>query len=221
VTQDQQGRDGWPVISRAYAAAPDDPMVNYAVALHWRLTGDADQALAALERAAAADPRNPAIAAEIGLAYRMQGDLSLAALWLNTAVQLAPDNSGFRTLLANFYADTHYNLENEGLDAIRKLAERAPNDPDIRASLGWALFSTGHVDDARVELERALVLDPANARARYYFGNFLEYRGDREGAIDAYLRVYRDTSDDNGFRDLAAGALKRMGYSIDPGDAAH
>ncbi len=221
VTQDQQGRDGWPVISQAYAAAPDDPMVNYAVALHWRLAGDADQALAALVRAATIDPRNPAIAAEIGLVYQIQGNLNLAVLWLNTAVRLAPDNPGFRTLLANFYADTHYNLEGEGLDVIRKLVELAPNDPDIRASLGWALFSTGQVDAARVELERALVLDPANARARYYFANFLEYRGDREGAIDAYLRVYRNTSDDNGFRDLAAGALRRLGYRIEPGGAPH
>src|SRR5260221_57938 len=83
---------------------------------------------------------------------------------------------------------------------------------------GWALFSTGEIDAARVELERALVLDPTNARARYYFAILLEYRGDTEGAINSYLYVYRDAAD-NGFKDLASGALTRLGYNVDPDKA--
>ncbi len=216
VTQDQQGRDGWALIDRALAFAPADAMVNYAAALHWRLKGDVDRALTALARAQSLDPRNPAIAAEIGLAYQKKGRLNDAALWLNMALALAPNNQGFRTLLATFYADTRYNLEGEGLNAIRKLAEVTPNDADIRASLGWALFSMGQFDAARIELEKALTLDPTNTRARYYFAIYLEYRGDREGAINAYLYVYRDAGD-NGFKDLAAGALKRLGYNPGPG----
>jgi tetratricopeptide (TPR) repeat protein len=209
VAQDQQGYDGWTMIDRAATIAPDDPMVNFAVALHWRLGGDAQKALTALARAQALAPTNAGIAAEIGLAYQMLGRLGDAAVWLNKAVTLAPGDPGFRTLLATFYADTNYNLELEGLDIIRRLAILSPNDADVRASLGWALFSTRQVEAARAELEKALVLDPTNLRARYYFGAFLEFRGDREGAIDAYLYVYRANGT---FRDLAAGALKRLGF---------
>ncbi len=209
VAQDQQGYDGWTVIDRASAAAPDDPMVNFAVALHWRLAGDAQKALVALSHAEALAPNNAGIAAEIGLAYQMLGRLGDAAVWLNKAVALAPGDPGFRTLLATFYADTSYNLEAEGLDILRRLAVLSPNDADVRASLGWALFSTRQFDAARAELEKAMILDPTNTRARYYFGAFLEFRGDREGAIDAYLYVYRANG---AFRDLAAGALQRLGF---------
>jgi Flp pilus assembly protein TadD len=213
VAQDQQGRDGWPMIEKALNAAPDDPTVNYAVALHWRLAGDASKALAVLLRAQALDPRNAALAAEIGLAYQMLGRFVEASSWLNKAVELAPGNAGFRTLLATFYVDSDYNLAGEGLDTIRRLAALAPDDAEIRASLGWALFSTRQFDAARVEVEKALTLDPTNLRARYYLAVYLEYRGDREGASDSYLYVYRANG---AFRELAAGALRRLGYRLDP-----
>ena len=64
-----------------------------------------------------------------------------------------------------------------------------------------------------MELEKSLVLDPTNIRARYYFGIFLENRGDNAGAVDAYLYVYRSAN--TSFRDLAAGALQRLGYQVD------
>ena len=219
VVQDAQGRDGWPLIERGFSADPGDGMVNYAVALHWRLKDEPTRALSALARAEALNPRNPAIAAELGLAYQMAGRLDSAALWLNAAVALAPTNTGFRTMLATFYADTRYNLSGEGLAAIQKIADQLPDDADIRASLGWALFSAEQFDVARQELERALVLDPTNARARYYFAISLEHSGDFQGAISSYLYVYRDAAD-TGFKDLAAGALKRLGYNVDPDKTA-
>src|SRR5207248_2860282 len=75
VAQDQQGYDGWTMIDRATAIAPADPMVNFAVALHWRLAGDPQKALAALALAQPLAPNNAGIAAEIGLSYQMLGRL--------------------------------------------------------------------------------------------------------------------------------------------------
>jgi tetratricopeptide (TPR) repeat protein len=128
---------------------------------------------------------------------------------------LAPKNAGFRSLLADFYARSGYDLKGEGLDAIRKIADQLPKDAEVRASLGWALMSSGQVDAAQKELDQALVLDPTNVRAHYYYALLLQNRGDNEGAIRNYLYVYRDSSDTS-FTDLAAGALKRLGYNVDP-----
>ena len=218
VVQDEQGRDGWPLIERGFTADPGDGMVNYAMALHWRLLGDTTRALAALARAEALDPRNPAIASELGLVYQMTGRMDSAALWYNEAVTLAPNNAGFQAMLANFYADTSYNLDGEGLTAIRKIADQQPNDADIRASLGWALFSSAQFEAAQEALQRALVLDSTNARARYYFAILLEHNGDLQGAISSYTYVYRDAADTS-FKDLAAGALRRLGENVDPDKA--
>jgi Flp pilus assembly protein TadD len=189
--------------------------VNYAAALHWRLVGNTANALVALTRAAALEPKNPAIAAELGLVYQGEGRLDYAALWLNIAVALAPENKGFRTMLATFYADTGYAISGEGFMAIRNIANQLPNDADVRASMGWALFSNAQFDAAKAELEQALILDPTNVRARYYFAIVLENRGDRDAAIDSYLYVYRDAQD-NSFKDLAASALRRLGYNVNP-----
>jgi tetratricopeptide (TPR) repeat protein len=210
LAQDQQGRDGWPLLSRAVESAPNDPLANYAVGVHWRLKGDFQQALTALTQARALDSNNPGIAAEIGLVYQNSGYLAEAEIWLNRAVALAPDDLGFRALLANFYADENFDLSGQGLKYIQAAVERAPNNADIRASLGWAMLTNGEYDKARDELQQALTLDPGNPRARFYFAVYLEYRGDVDGAIDSYLFVYR--ADQSGFRERAARALQRLGY---------
>ncbi len=106
-------------------------------------------------------------------------------------------------------------MQGGGLNAIRSIAAQYPDDADIHASLGWALFSTGDFDGAHTELDRALVLDPTNVRARYYNAIYLEHRGDLQDAIAAYLYVYQNVPD-NSFKDLAAGALKRLNYTLDP-----
>lgn len=211
VAQDQQGRDGWPAINQAITAAPQDGLVNYAAALHWQLRGDLPKALAALIQAQSVQPNNPAIAAEIGHVYDTQGSLDNAAIWLNTAVALAPDNVGFHTLLAKFYAQSQFNLGGAGLDSIHRLTDQYPDVSDIHASLGWGLYSTGQIDLARTEFERAVSLDPGNARAQYYLAVVQEQRKDVQGAIVSYRAAYRV---DGPFKGLSEQALKRLGSSV-------
>jgi Flp pilus assembly protein TadD len=210
LAQDQQGRDGWPAISRALQLAPDDPLVNYAAGVHWRLKEQYPQALVALFSARAQAPQNPAITAEIGLVYQADGFLAEADRWLMRAVSLAPDEAGFAVLRASFYADTGYDLTGQGLQVIRDVVARVPGDADARASLGWALMTGGQYDEAEDELRQALILAPDNPRARYYFAVLLEYRGDVRNAAAEYLFVYG--TDNRRFRNLAARALARLGY---------
>ncbi len=216
IAQDQQGRDGWTVISKALEAAPNDPVVNYAAGLHWRLKGDLGRALAALNYAWALQPTNAAIAAEIGLVYRAGRTLPNAAQWLIRALSLAPNDVGFQRLLALFIADESYDLDGQGVPILRTLAGRSPKDADIQASLGWALTSLGQYTDARAALDAAISIDSTNPRTRFYFAVLLEYQGDTDSALDSYLFVYQSDRD-RGFRERAARALTRLGYKPAPG----
>ena len=210
LAQDHQGRDGWPALRRALELAPNDALVNYAAGAHWRLIGDPAQAVAALTLARALDPQNPAIAAELGLAYRDGGFVPEALLWLRAAVDLAPEDVGFRRLLAGFIADEQYDLSGQGLAALRELAAQSPDDAEIQAGLGWALLVSGEPSAARAALQEALRLDPTNLRARFTFAVLLEYEGDLEAAVESYRFVARQ--DPGGaFGARAIRALERLG----------
>jgi chemotaxis protein methyltransferase CheR len=55
--------------------------------------------------------------------------------------------------------------------------------------LGVAALQAGRLDEARVELGRALFLEPALPLGHYLLGQVQERRGDREGARRAYRNV--------------------------------
>ncbi|MHB8628941.1 MAG: tetratricopeptide repeat protein [Aggregatilineales bacterium] len=213
VAQEQQGRDGWPLIQQAAKLAPNDPVVSYAAALHWQQIGNPDAALATLTQAEARDPNNPALAAQIGLSYRQRGTADVAAHWLTIAVQLAPGDAGFAALLAAFYADEPYALDSGGLTFIQEAVRHFPQNADLHASLGAALLATGQPAAALPELRQATSIDPGSIRAQYYLAAALEQSGDIVDAQSSYWAAYRApiTPDETTFHDLAGRALQRLG----------
>lgn len=209
LAQDRTGRDGWAPIRQALELAPEDALVNYAAGVHWRLNRDPARALEALQAARALDAQNPAIAAELGLAYQDAGQPSEALLYLTTANELAPDDPAFRRLLASFLADGSYDLPGQGLALLQRLAEQAPDDPHILASLGWALLTSREILAARDVLNRAVALDAENPRTRFYFAALLEIEGDIEGALESY-RFVASSRDGGSFSERARRALERL-----------
>jgi len=189
LTQEAQGRDASMLLDLALARAPTDPTVNYAAALHWRRRGNTDRALAALGQASLVDARSPAIAAEVAAILRDGKRPSDAAAWYEWAVQLAPNEIGYAQALTAFYADERYALDSVGLDAIRRALSLFPNDPELNAIYGQILLALGNRGDARAALDRARLLDAANARAAFYAGQLAEQLGDPQAAIVAYQQI--------------------------------
>ena len=192
--------------------APNDSLVYYLLGLHWRSAGQVDQEYAAFTHAYFLDPSNPALAVEVATTLQNQSDLAGAEEWFLRAIDLSPDDVRWRRVLAVFYADTGFQLQDTGMSFIQAASQAAPNDPDIRASLGWAYYQTHDTERAYAELSDAVGLDPDNPRSRYYFGVVLEQRGDQQGAVDSYWFVVDKLGRDNGFGVLAARALQRLGY---------
>jgi tetratricopeptide (TPR) repeat protein len=170
LAQDMQGKDGLTAHETAIALAPESPLAQYLLGLHWRRTEDSGKALLYLQQAQKLDPQNPAIAAEIAGAYTSLKDLSNAEVWFTEAVRLAPQSPEFWLLLARFYTDNEYNVTELGLPAARMAAGLNPNSALAADALGYALVLTGDPVNGEKTLERAIRLDPNLPSIYYHLG---------------------------------------------------
>ncbi|HLT31844.1 MAG TPA: tetratricopeptide repeat protein [Myxococcaceae bacterium] len=69
------------------------------------------------------------------------------------------------------------------IDAFRTATEGAPERAELHYRLGVALLETEQVEEALPPLQRALELEPTNARFRLPLAKALALTGDREGAV--------------------------------------
>jgi tetratricopeptide (TPR) repeat protein len=147
-------------------------------------------AKAALDVATAALPGLAEAQAAHGTAAYNVGELKLAADAYGRAVALEPENLAY---LSNYGLFLGYDdrLE-EGLAVLRKVTER-PDGQDARSfiNLGWIYrhFRPPRVAEAVAAYEKALKLEPKNAKAA--LGVALSYRagGQWTRAVTAYERV--------------------------------
>ena len=83
----------------------------------------------------------------------------------------------------------------EAAAAYRRAAEIEPGNAENWSSLGEVLqtASTSIVPEAAAAIDKALKLNPADPRARYFQAVQKELGGDHKGAIDLWLALLRDT----------------------------
>ena len=67
----------------------------------------------------------------------------------------------------------------------------APDNPDVRNTLGSALAATGQLDEAIVHLREAVRLRPENPGAQFNLGKALAAQGKTEAAIERFREVLR------------------------------
>ncbi len=102
------------------------------------------------------------------------------------------DFEGWRAL---GWAQMQIGQTQPGVDALKKASDLAPADVSILSMLGEALVrrSEGDVkDDALAVFERVLVIDPRDARARYYKGLSLTQLGQEKAGLDLWIGIIRD-----------------------------
>jgi tetratricopeptide (TPR) repeat protein len=208
LARDQQGKDGSDWIEQALALDPQNAQALYIYGLHLRQQANYVASLDALTQSVAHDPQNPAFLAELGTAYRLVGDLQRAEYWLKSAAELSNTDPRFQELLALFYAEEGYNLAEDGLDALERATLLMPNDPDVRASYGWALYNTGETDAALDQIESALAISPDNLRALYYKAQIWLETGNVEGAAPLFEQVAESGSE---FAEEARRVLEVLG----------
>jgi len=148
----------------ALQSSPDsvDARTNLGVAL--LESGQIDAAISDLQTAVNAAPGSAVAHRVLGEAMTEAGRMNDAGEHLHRAVRLAPDDGHARYALGRFLLQTRQDAA--AIDEFRK-ALASPNAPvDIHNDLGIALASQGRLDEALVELQTAVKLQPNSSEVR-------------------------------------------------------
>ena len=125
-----------------------------------------------------------------------------------------PDNPEAQAALANYLANT--GSFEEAIPYYEQAIKLAPENWVIRLDFAQSLMSNGKLPDALFQIDKILELDPNNAQAWYYRGQWLETTGqpdDLDDAIYAYQQVIR--SDPGSFvADQSRARLTALGAPI-------
>jgi tetratricopeptide (TPR) repeat protein len=206
LARDRQKKDGLDAYQTAVKLAPQSPLAQYLLGLHWRRAGNSDTALPYLLAAQKLDPQNPAIAAEIGGAYAALGDLANGEIWLTQAIKLDDKNPQWWLLLARFYMDNEYHVAELGLPAARMAVGLDAKSGPAADALGYALVLTGDLDNGEKMLQKALTLGGESASTYYHLG-ILYARQNRTPEAETALKHALALDPDGFYGGLALKAL--------------
>ena len=160
-------------------------------------------------RAVNLDPTNAALCVDLAQTYLEEHEYVAAEGWFQAAVQREPDDARFQLILARFYVDHIYKVEEEGVPAALRAVELDAESAMAHDVLGWAYHLTGRWREAETHLQRALALEPDLARAHYHLGVVYAARGDVEAARREYQRAI-DLDSEGFYRQRAEKALEEL-----------
>ena len=188
IVREQQKKDGSLWMLEALELGDESAQVQYLYGIYLRGREDYPASVEALNRAVTLDASNPAYAAELGIAHQRNFQLTRAEYWLRTALTLSANAPEYQNMLSAFYIETGF-LPDDGLTVLRAAVENMPNDPDVWANYGWALYLSGNIEVAIQQLDTALSLEAQNIRALYFRGRVAYAEGDNQQALDLLQQV--------------------------------
>jgi tetratricopeptide (TPR) repeat protein/serine/threonine protein kinase len=173
---------------------------NY-LGVAYRMKGQPDQAIAALEKAHAINPRNVNVYTNLGQALMAKGKLPEALASLQKAIELEPKNPDRYINLSVFLRGM--NRRPEAIAAARKAVELAPDNSKPHYNLGLLLAGNSQLDEAIQCFTKAIAINPKDSRthfvlgmarrksasAHYNLGIKLSDMGKREEAIASYRKA--------------------------------
>lgn len=116
------------------------------------------------------------------------GHLDAAEEWLEQILDEFPTDVGTMNDLGYLWADRGVHLQ-KALRMIRRATEAHPDNFAYRDSLGWVLFRLGRVDEALVELRRAVDVDEPDGIVLDHLGDVLKVAQGVEAARPQWTRA--------------------------------
>lgn len=116
----------------------------------------------------------------LGMALLSQGNLNQAEIQLAQVVQLAPENTEARKLLARVNLQLH--RPDVALQVISPLQQQSGVDPQLDALLGLANLQLGDADAGLARLESSVAKQPGNTAAKIDLAAAYVFAGQNERA---------------------------------------
>ncbi len=168
---------------------------NYATSYHWisngplTARGEFDRAIAEGKRAVELDPLSMIDNADLGQVYFYARRYDEAISQVRKAIEIDP-----HSYLAHYYLGQIYQLQGHLTDAIAEYqkAVELDDDPEALAFLGQAQARAGQRDEAQKILARMTEEAKSRYVSAYSFALMFVGLGDKERAIDALERAYRE-----------------------------
>jgi tetratricopeptide (TPR) repeat protein len=146
-----------------------------------------------------------------GAMFERQKKYDASEAAFRKAIELAPDYAGALNYLGYMLADRNVKLD-EAYQLIKKAVELEPEKGEYLDSLGWVFFRQGKLEEAAVQLQRALDLtqDPT---VYDHLGDVYAKLGKTRDAIaqwQASLREFKNTSDRDSDPEEVAKVSKKL-----------
>jgi len=168
---------------------------NYATSYHWisngplTARGEFDRAITEGKRAVELDPLSMVDNADLGQIYFYARRYDEAISQVGKAIEIDP-----HSYLAHYYLGQIYQLQGHLTEAIAEYqkAVELDDDPQALAFLGQAQARIGQHDEAQKILSRMTEEAKSRYVSAYSFALMFIALGDKERAIDALERAYRE-----------------------------
>ena len=160
---------------------------------------DFERAIDPLKKALEIQPTANQLHYYLAMAYRQSGDRELARQHLDLRgtttpwfedkllMELSALHRNSRTYLDNGRTAFESGDLLGAAENYRWALESKPGDATTHLALSWVLELLGDTNQARIQVERSLELDPESAKAHYSKARLLEETGDDTKAAEHYL----------------------------------
>ena len=183
--QDSRAEQALPFLEAAHKIQPQNPGILNSLGVAAQMAGRDREAMGYLRQALAINPGDIGTLGNLGKALREQGDAKAALDCFGKMIEMNP--SIIYTYIEK--GRCHFEMGNfqDAILAFEKTLSLRPDDSDALSGLSSALWAVGRRDEAREKLERAVQLEPGNAKTILNLGEFLAFD---EGKIDEALGYF-------------------------------
>jgi tetratricopeptide (TPR) repeat protein len=171
-------------------------------------SGKPDEAIAVYRGLQAEYPNIPEIYFNLGSVYAQQEKWPEAEAEYLKVIELQPDNSMAKVLLA----ETHKNMgrADEAVAAIEQLIAENPDDPELHYNLGVFYLNEQRHEEAFASFDKVRTLDPGNVNVLYLLGTLSINLGETERAVGFFESYLEKAPEDGEYRANASELLARL-----------